>query len=111
MLDVPDNEKEFCNAEQSTFFIQTACMIIPKPESPSRLLLGLIYASVAIFIFLFSLVYFDYIYEVLENKYVEYDVKTLTAGDYTVEFEISQDQYEEFKARYFKWDSPMQECA
>jgi hypothetical protein len=42
-------------------------------------------------------VYFDYIYSVQVNKYVDYDVKTITAGDYTMEFDIKIEQYHAFK--------------
>lgn len=53
-----------------------------------RKIFGLIVGCVAVFIYLFTVVYFDYIKSVQMNKYVDFDVKTITAGDYTVEFDL-----------------------
>lgn len=46
---------------------------------------------IAVFIALFVSNYVDYVGKVEQAKYVDYDVKTITAGDYTVEFSISKD--------------------
>ena len=48
------------------------------------------------FISLFFVVYTDYIRSFFKNQYVEWDVKTITAGDYTVEMEISPSMWEKF---------------
>lgn len=40
------------------------------------------------FVYLYTLVFFDYLETVQKTKYVDWDVKTITAGDYTVEFDI-----------------------
>lgn len=45
------------------------------------------------FVYLFTMVYFDYIKTIQVTKYVDWDVKTITAGDYTVEFEVSRGSY------------------
>lgn len=60
---------------------------------------------------MYSLVYFDYLDNVFKNKYLDYDVKTVTAGDYTFEFNISVQQYEHFEQNYLKKDNPMSEMA
>ena len=49
-----------------------------------------------VFISLFMIVYVDYIRSIQANNYVEWDVKTITAGDYTVEFDITESFYEKF---------------
>lgn len=41
-------------------------------------------------------VYLDYIKKIQENNYVEWDVKTITAGDYTIEFDIDDSFFKDF---------------
>lgn len=40
--------------------------------------------------YLFVLLFIEYISSVQENKYVDYDVRTITAADYSVEFPITK---------------------
>ena len=54
---------------------------------------GLLFGSIAVFIYLFTVVYIDYVKTVQTNNYVDWDVKTITAGDYTTEFDISEEAY------------------
>ena len=46
-------------------------------------------ACSAVSISLFIVNYLDYIKKVQINNYVEWDVKTITAGDFTIEFDIA----------------------
>jgi len=39
-------------------------------------------------VYFFAVIYFDYIKTVEETNYVDFDVKTITAGDYTMEFDL-----------------------
>lgn len=57
------------------------------------------------------MVYFDYIKSVQKTKYVDWDVKTITAGDYTVEFDLEDEQYEYWKEKYFDPTNPISETA
>jgi len=50
--------------------------------------------SIAVFVYLYFVVYIDYVKTVQKNNYVDWDVKTITAGDYTIEFDISKEAYE-----------------
>jgi len=84
-----------CN-EDSFFFVQTPC-IIPKDLHFSRMLWGLLPGSLAVFIYLFVVIYIDFIKTVQTNKFVDFDVKTITAGDYTIEFDLDHTQYDKFK--------------
>ena len=45
--------------------------------------------------------YLDYIKKVQENKYVEWDMKTITSGDYTCEFQIEPDFFRLWVEREF----------
>ena len=49
---------------------------------------GLTLSCIAVFLALFLVNYIDYIRKISENDYVEWDVKTVTAGDYAIEFDI-----------------------
>ena len=53
----------------------------------------------AVFIALFVLNYIDYIKKIQENDYVEWDIKTITAGDYTIEFDITVDFYKDWESK------------
>ena len=53
-------------------------------------------ACTAVFLALFIINYFDYIRKNQEFSYVEWDVKTITAGDYTIEFDIGPDFFDEW---------------
>ena len=44
------------------------------------------------------------------NNYVEFDVDTITAGDYTVCFDLEEHSYEQFKDHFFDETNPMSEC-
>jgi hypothetical protein len=76
-------------------YIQAPC-IMPDNHGDQRQVFGLITACIAVFIYLFTIVYFDYIKTLQKTKYVDFDVKTITAGDYTVEFDLGEEIYGEF---------------
>lgn len=61
--------------------------------------------------YLFVLLFIEYISSVQENKYVDYDVRTITAADYSVEFPITKGQYEYWKDHFKQQDNPMSEMA
>lgn len=42
------------------------------------------------------IVYVDYIRSIQASNFVEWDVKTITAGDYSVEFDITEAFYDAF---------------
>lgn len=71
--------------------------------------MGLTVGCVTVFIYLFTLVFIDYVKSVQQNKYIEWDVKTITAGDYTVEFDIGAEVYQRFKDRYYDISNPITE--
>jgi len=45
------------------------------------------------------------------NEFVDFDVRTITAGDYSVTFDLEVDTYNKFKDRYFDKTNPMSENA
>jgi hypothetical protein len=46
-----------------------------------------------VWVYLFTVIYMDYIKQIQFNKNIDFDVKTITAGDYTVEFDINKKVY------------------
>ena len=57
------------------------------------------------------MVYIDYIKSVEVNHYIEFDVKTITAGDYSIEFDILPETYERWKKKYHDNTNPISENA
>ena len=94
----------------AVFFIQTPCEIdhnniVAKQEK------GLLIACIAVFIYQFVSVYFDFVKCWQQQRFVEFDVKTITAGDYSVEFDLDHEIYENFKKDYYDETNPMSELA
>jgi hypothetical protein len=54
----------------------------------SRRMFGLVCACTGVFLYLFITVYLDYIKGIQKCKYVKFDVQTITAADYTIEFDL-----------------------
>mmetsp|Transcript_117302 Transcript_117302/g.163221 ORF Transcript_117302/g.163221 Transcript_117302/m.163221 type:complete len:129 (-) Transcript_117302:1931-2317(-) len=81
-----------CFNQQTMIFVQAACTY-SDDELSTRQVFGLYNACMGVFISLFIIVYVDYIRSVQSNNYVEWDVKTITAGDYSVEFDIPESFY------------------
>ena len=68
-------------------FVQVAC-ILPDEQLAHRRKHALVLGSLGVFIALFAINYIDFVKKKEENSYVEWDVKTITAGDYTIEFDL-----------------------
>ena len=49
-----------------------------------------------VFLALFIVNYLDYVRKNQEFSYIEWDVKTITAGDYSVEFDINPNFFDEW---------------
>lgn len=69
---------------ESDFFVQIPC-VIDDEDLLDRQVKGLIIGCMGVFIALFFLSYIDYLKSVFKSTAVEWDVKTITAGDYSVE--------------------------
>ena len=50
-----------------------------------------------IFVALFIINYLDYLDKMQDNNFIEWEVKTITSGDYTVSVEIDPDFYPDYK--------------
>lgn len=49
-----------------------------------------------VFIALFNVIFIDYLRNVFKNQFIEWDVKTITAGDYSVELDLPREMYDNF---------------
>lgn len=94
-----------CFDNSSILFVEIACTY-SDDELTSRQVFGLYQASIGVFLSLFMIVYVDYIRSVQTSDFVEFDVKTLTAGDYTVEFDITESFYRKFQESRGKIGDP-----
>lgn len=43
--------------------------------------------------------------------FIDTDIKTVTAGDYTIEFDLCDEQYRKFKDHYLQKENPISEMA
>ena len=73
--------------------------------------MGLTIACIGVFIYLFIYMTIEYVKSVQDNKFVEWDVKTISAADYTSEFGVSPSMYEVFINKYLDDTNPMSEIA
>ena len=88
---------------ESHVFIQVAC-IMTNEELVNRQELDLLIACMATFVALFIFSFIDYIWQMQKNDYIEWDVKTVTSSDYTVEVDIGNEFYNKYKAKEeLKW--------
>ena len=70
--------------------------MIEEEQFFSRKEKGLIVGCSAVFMALFVINYIDYVKKTQENMYVEWDVKTVTAGDYAIEFDITPEFFKDY---------------
>jgi hypothetical protein len=98
-----------CNEDLTQMFVQVACLV-PGEEIVDRQLKGLVLACCAVFISLFVINYLDYVKKLQENNYIEWDIKTITAGDYTVEFDIAPSFFQKYvEQEWPDWDQKQRE--
>ena len=71
----------------------------------------MLFGCISVFIYLYTVVYIDYITTVQKNNFVDWDVKTITAGDYTIEFDIKEESYERWSKTYLDKQNPISEVA
>ena len=64
-----------------------------------------------VFAYLFSTIYLDYLKQVQKNNFLDFDIKTITAGDYSIEFDLDPKIYEKWKSTYFMENNPISEMA
>jgi hypothetical protein len=96
-------------SDDGMFFIQYGCELDAKKYE--RQVFGLYFACTAVFIYFYATVFIDYIKSVESTNQLDFDVKTLTAGDYSAEFSIAHTQYDSWKEKYFQDANPMSEMA
>ena len=63
----------------------------------------------AVFLGLLMFNYVNYIKKLQEDEYIDWDIKTVTAGDYTIEFFLDPEFYGDFVEKEMEaWN---EECA
>lgn len=61
-----------------------------------RKVYGLVISCIGVWLYLLVHCTIEYVKSMQNNSYVDYDVKTCSAADYTVEFRIHPEMYEYF---------------
>lgn len=84
-----------CYQDSASVFVSAGC-ILSTSELSDRQVQGLFIGCIFVSVALFSLVYFDFMKQIAKNNFVEWDVKTVTAGDYTIEFDIEEPFWQKF---------------
>lgn len=80
-----------------SFFAQAEC-VYPGLTAANRKTQGLAMSSLIVFGALIYMLIIDYVRRIAKLDFVTWDVKTVSAGDYTVEYEISQEAWDHFLA-------------
>lgn len=101
--------KDHCK-EEAYLFVQTPCLV-PSAHLAQRKVIGLSIGCLGVFIYLFVQVFVEYVKSVEENNYIEWDIQTITAADYTVEFEIEPEMFAAFKNKFFDPTNPLSEIS
>jgi hypothetical protein len=82
---------------------------MPAEDLTIRKVYGLVISCIGVLIYLFVHITIEYIKSIQGNAFVEYDVKTCSAADYTVEFKIHPDMYDYFVDKYLDATNPISE--
>ena len=96
-----------CN-DEAYIFLQMPCLI-PADKMVERKVLGLAISCIGVFLYLFMFLSVEYIKCVQDNMFIDWDVKTVSAADYTCEFGISEEMYENFTNKYLDETNPISE--
>jgi hypothetical protein len=94
--------------DDAYLYMQIPCLV-PGDDMTLRKIYGLLIACCGVWIYLFVHTTIEYIKSVQGNMYVDWDVKTCSAADYTVEFRILPDMYEYFQEKYLDETNPISE--
>jgi len=64
--------------------------MIPPEKIHSRRIMGLIVATIGVFMYFFIGMAIEYETSKQKLKYIEWDLENITAADYTVEFDLTE---------------------
>ena len=72
---------------------------------------GLYVACFGVFVYFYMVLCIDYYRRVQANHYIEWDLKTITAGDYTIEFPITPKMFTVFENEFYDPTNPIPKVA
>ena len=87
-----------CFGAGSLVFVQAACTI-PEAQIIDRQVFGLMICCLGLSVAFFVSVYTDYMSELGKFNFLDSDIKTVTVGDYSIEFDVTEDFWMNFKQR------------
>ena len=109
-LKIDKQYQDTCMQDGAIFYMQMPC-VVPSDQVVMRKIFGLIIACTSIFMFFFMHLYTEYHHQKQRIKYQDWQIKTITAADYSVEFDLTPEQYLVFLNKYFDQTNPMSEMA
>eukprot|EP00347_Sterkiella_histriomuscorum_P023421 403334704 len=89
-----------CLDEDAQFFVQYYCTQSHEELSVKREE-GALVGAIAVFSCFFFIIMIFYLRQLTQIQKVRWDLDTLTAGDYTVDLNISRDQYQTFVNQHY----------
>ena len=96
------NAKKDCNVKgESRFFIQYSCLQSQENLDMKYNQMCLIVSSACLIALLFTIV-IRWLYQGGKMKQIDWDMSTVTAGDYTVEMMICREGYDDWKENVYR---------
>jgi len=86
------------------------CLVVPS-LAVSRKVAGLYIACFGVFVYFYMVLCIDYYRQVQANQYVDWDIKTITAGDYTIEFPVTSKMFTTFEDKFYDSCNPIPKVA
>lgn len=94
--------------DESYLYVQVPCYV-PADQITIRKIYGLAVSCIGVWIYLFVHCTIEYVKSIQANAFVDWDVKTCSAADYTVEFRIEPEMYDYFVEKYLDETNPISE--
>lgn len=101
LANTTDDYVQKCMDSEANFFVQVPC-VVHDDAKIERQVEGLFIGCMGVFMALFFVVFIDYLRSIFKNQYVEWDVKTITAGDYSVELKVTEKMWKNFLRTQYK---------
>lgn len=104
---VKSTANKTCTDDRSSLFVQYKCEITEEEQYEKYNNLTLVTVSILFSAFLYSLLVY-WLQQTSKLDQIKYDLKTITAGDFTVEYDITEQMYRTFLKDNYEKDGKNQ---